>query len=90
MVLVEVKDLYARKRITIDVPTTLAHAATAGNCLIYSMDERVVDHLPITLNIHDAIIVGTTMVYRDALGESTALITRDAEITASGLIPVVW
>jgi hypothetical protein len=45
--------------------------------------------LPTTLNIHDAIIVGTALVHRDLLGEQVALITRDPEITASGLVPVV-
>jgi hypothetical protein len=50
----------------------------------------IVDRLPTTLNIHDAIIVATALIYRDVLGESVALITRDAEIIASGLVPVHW
>jgi len=90
IVLVEIKFLYARQRITVDVSATLAHVAATPNCLIYPLDEMVVDKLPTTLNIHDAIIVATALIYRDVLGESVALITRDAEITASGLVPVHW
>ena len=46
--------------------------------------------LPTTLDIHDAVIVGTALVYRDLLGQQVALITKDAAITTSGLVPVVW
>jgi PIN domain nuclease of toxin-antitoxin system len=90
IVLVEIRFLYSRGRITVDLPTALAQISNAGNCLIHSLDERVVDLLPTSLDIHDAIIVGTALIYRDLLGEATALITRDAEITSSGLISVVW
>jgi hypothetical protein len=90
IVLVEIKFLYSRSRITVDLPTTLAYIAARANGQIYSLDERVVDRLPTTLDIHDAIIVGTALVYRDLLSQQVALITRDTAITASGLVPVVW
>jgi PIN domain nuclease of toxin-antitoxin system len=90
IVLVEIKFLFSRNRVAIDLPTTLKYVANTANCTVASMDDRVVDLLPTTLNIHDAIIVGTALLYRDRLGEQVALITRDTEITASGLVPVVW
>lgn len=90
IVLVEIKYLFSRHRVPIDLPTTLNYVAHTANCTVAPMDERVVDMLPTTLNIHDAIIVGTALVYRDRVNEPVALITRDAEITASGLVPVVW
>jgi PIN domain nuclease of toxin-antitoxin system len=90
IVLVEIKFLFSRNRVTIDLPTTLHYVANTANCTIAPMDERVVDRLPTTLNIHDAIIVGTALVHRDVLGDQVALITRDAEITASGLLQVIW
>jgi hypothetical protein len=68
----------------------LGHVAAAANSLIYPLDEAVVEHLPISLDIHDAIIVGTALVYRDVIGEETVVITRDAQIAASGLIQVLW
>jgi hypothetical protein len=42
------------------------------------------------LNIHDAMIVGTAVMCREVLGERVVLITKDGEITASGLVDVVW
>jgi PIN domain nuclease of toxin-antitoxin system len=90
MVLVEIKFLFARGRITVDVADVLAHVASAPNCLIHPLDEEVVGRLPTSLNIHDAIIVSTAVVYRDAHAEQVALITKDAEITASGLVDIVW
>lgn len=90
IVLAEVSFLYAKHRITVDVPGVLAHVASVTNCVVYPLDEVVVEHLPTTLDIHDAIIVATAMVFRDVLGESTAVITKDADITASGLVNVIW
>jgi len=89
IVLAEIKFLSVRKRISVDVAAAQAYAA-ASNCLIHPLDEMVVARLPTVLNIHDAAIVGTAIVYRDDLGEQVALITKDAEITASGLVDVVW
>ena len=88
--LVEIKFLFARHRIAVDVPAVRAYAAAAPNCRIHRFDEAVVDRLPTSLNIHDAMIVGTALVYRDDLGEQVALITKDEEITASGLVDEVW
>jgi hypothetical protein len=39
--------------------------------------------------MHDRQIVVTALVLADA-GERVALLTNDADITASGLLPVVW
>jgi len=88
--LAEIAYLYDRKRVRISVPAVLAHVARAPRCTIYSLDETVVERMPTGLNIHDALIVATALVFRDVLGRKTAAVTRDAEITASGLIDVVW
>jgi PIN domain nuclease of toxin-antitoxin system len=90
IVLAEITFLYARNRISIDLPLVLSHIASAANVLVYPLDGIVVEHLPTTLNIHDAIIVGTGCVFRDILGEPTAVITKDADITASQLVQVIW
>jgi hypothetical protein len=89
IVLAEIAFLYSRNRIAIDVSTVMSHIATASDCLVYPLDEVVVSHLPTTLNIHDAIIVATAIVFRDILSENTSVINKDSEISASGLIPVV-
>jgi PIN domain nuclease of toxin-antitoxin system len=90
IVLAEITFLYARHRIAIDLPHVLAHMASAANCLVYPLDVAVVERLPTTLNIHDAIIVATALVFRDVLSESTAVVTKDADITTSGLVNVLW
>lgn len=90
LVLAEIGFLYAKHRIAIGVPTVLAHIAATPNCTLHSLDAEVVERLPSTLDIHDAVIVATALVRRDLLGENTALITRDAAIHASGLIPCIW
>jgi PIN domain nuclease of toxin-antitoxin system len=89
MVLAEIRFLSARRRITVGVAGVLAHLATSPNCLLRPLDEAVVARLPASLDIHDAIIVGTALVYREELSEQVALITKDEEITASGLVDVV-
>lgn len=90
IVLADITFLYARRRVAIDLPHVLAHLTSAANCLMYPLDAAVVERLPTTLNIHDAIIVATALVFRDVLSESTAVVTKDAEITASRLINVLW
>ena len=88
--LVEISFLYAKKRITIDVSIVRQKLLAAGNCSIYPLDEQVVSLTPLSLNIHDAIIVATGLVYRDILKRSVALVTKDGEITRSGLISTIW
>jgi PIN domain nuclease of toxin-antitoxin system len=90
MVLAEIHFLSARGRIPVDVATVLAYVQAAPNCRVHPLDETVITRLPLNLNIHDAIIVATALVYRDDLGEEVALITKDTEITDSGLVPVIW
>jgi hypothetical protein len=74
----------------VDLDMTLAHVRHAGNCALHPLDEQIASLLPAGLDIHDGIIVATALMHRDHLGQQVSLITRDAEITASGLIPTVW
>jgi len=90
IVLAEIAFLYARKRVSIDLPRVFAHVANAENCVVYPLDEAVVERLPAALDIHDAIVVATAPVFREVLARSTAVITKDAEIGASGLVDVIW
>ena len=88
--LAEIAYLYPRKRIKVDLPGVFAHVAGASNCVVYPLDEAVVERLPAALSIHDAIIVATALVLREALDRETSVITKDAEITNSGLVRVIW
>jgi hypothetical protein len=57
---------------------------------VYPFDENVLSVMPLELDIHDAIIVGTALVYRDVLGADVRVITRDPRIQTSGIIETVW
>lgn len=90
LVLAETAYLYARKRIGVDVGRILSEVASADNCTVYPLDEEVATLVSGDLDIHDAIIVATALVYRKMLGESAAVITKDKMIAQSGLVAVVW
>lgn len=90
MVLVEIGFLYAKKRIGIDVAAVRSKLMTATNCALYPLDEQVVSLVPMSLNIHDAIIVATALVYREILKRPAALVTKDTEIAHSGYVQTIW
>jgi PIN domain nuclease of toxin-antitoxin system len=90
IVLVEITYLYTKGRIDVDTAFVQQRHVAASNCVLYPLDEQVVMQIPTGLNIHDAIIVATALVYRDILHESVAVITKNGEITHSGLIETVW
>jgi PIN domain nuclease of toxin-antitoxin system len=90
IVLAEVAFLHARGRIAVDLPSLLTHVDRTANCYVYPFNEAVARLLPIGLEIHDAMIVATALLLKQAMGQQVALITRDQEITASGLVPVIW
>jgi hypothetical protein len=46
--------------------------------------------IPTSLNIHDAIIVATALVYKDILKLPVEIVTKDTEIKTSGLVPTCW
>jgi len=90
IVLAEIAYLYAKHRVALALDSVLDHIARTENCTIYPLDEVVVEHLPANLNIHDAIIVATAIVFRDVLHEDAAVITKDRAIAASGAIETLW
>jgi PIN domain nuclease of toxin-antitoxin system len=90
IVLVEITYLYTKGRIEIAAAMVQQRLVSASNCVLYPLDEQVAMLIPTELNIHDAIIVATALVYRDILTEPVAVITKNGEITRSGLIDTVW
>jgi predicted nucleic acid-binding protein len=90
IVLAEVWHLHQRKRIKTSPQDIRSRILSAANCSVYPLDEAVLDMLPAGLDIHDAVIVGTALVYRDVLKQPTQLITCDRMITESRLIDVLW
>ncbi len=90
IVLAEIWHLYQRKRIRTSPADIRSRVLSAANCSLYPLDEAVLDLLPTGLEIHDAIVVGTSLVYRDVIQRPTQLITRDQAITDSRLIDILW
>ncbi len=90
IVLVEIKFLYSKKRIKIDIDRITNGILEADNCTVYPLDEEVVEKIPLNLDIHDAIICATALVYRDVLGYEVRLISRDEEIMKSGIVEMIW
>jgi hypothetical protein len=46
--------------------------------------------MPLSLNIHDAIICATAAVLTERTGEAAQLITQDRDIRDSGLVATIW
>jgi len=68
IVLAEIKHLITIKRINIDFEMVIDYLSQSENCIIYPVDEDVVEEMPEGLNIHDALIIATGLVYRDIYG----------------------
>lgn len=90
IVLAELAFLHSRRRVPVALSDVFAYVDGARNSLIYPLDESVVEQISTELEIHDAIIVATALVLRDALGRSVAIVTKDEMIAASGLVEVIW
>lgn len=89
IVLAEIKHLISIKRINIDFDMVLEYLSESENCVVYPVDEDVVEKMPDSLNIHDALIVGTGLVYKNILREEVSILTEDEEIAISGILPVI-
>ena len=88
--MMEIKYLYQHKRITLSFEEALQQVETSENILLHPLDISVVTIAPISLYIHDAIIVGTTIQAVKEFAQTVSLITIDKAITDSKLVPVVW
>lgn len=90
IVLTEVIFLYAKKKTSINLSAVLSQVANSSNCIVYPLDEEVVSRIPTGVNIHDAIIVATGLVFKDLMEHDVAIVTKDESIKQSNLIRTVW
>jgi len=89
IVLAEIKHLISLKRINVDFEKVTDYLSESENCIIYPVDEDIVENMPEGLNIHDALIVATGLVYKNILQEEVKILTEDEEIIKSKLLPVI-
>ena len=90
IVLAEIFYLAQRRKITPPFEDIFQIIEQDDRCIIYPLDINVIRFLPDGLNIHDGIICGTALIYRELLKEDVRLITRDKEIIDSGIIATIW
>jgi len=90
IVMLEIRYLYNRRRISISFEEALQHIETAANVLLHPLDISIATLAPVELEIHDAIIVGTALYLSDELKEPVPLVTIDRTISNSRLVPVIW
>lgn len=90
IVLTEVIFLYAKKKTSVNLSTVLSQVANSSNCIVYPLDEEVVSRIPTDINIHDAIIAATGLVFKDLMGQDVAIVTKDELIRRSNLIRTIW
>jgi len=90
IVLAEIRYLAAAKRISPDFETVLKAIRKDGRFALIGLDLTILELMPLELDIHDAIIVATTLDRTETLLEECAVITRDREIVESGLVKTVW
>lgn len=90
IVIMEIKYLYQRKRISLSFKEAIEKVETADNIILYPLDLSIASTAPTSLDIHDSIIVGTTLYLSEESGRRISLVTMDKTITNSKLVPMIW
>ena len=86
IVLAEIKYLIARKRIIIDYKKFINTIVEMENIIIYNIDINVIEKLPLSLNIHDGLIVATGLVFKELFNAEVRILTIDEKIINFGKI----
>lgn len=90
IVLTEIKYLPSKKKTHLSVEEVILTLENDPRCTIYPLDTNVVQLMPVVWDIHDGIILGTALVYRDFLGEEVTVITKDMKIKNSSIVNTIW
>ena len=90
LVLAEIKFLFAKRRTKLGLNVVIQGIKKDTRFTIHPLDLSVVEAAPEKLDIHDALICGTAIIYRDLLNEDVRLITADKEIIKSKVIETIW
>ncbi|TLD40293.1 MAG: hypothetical protein JETT_3436 [Candidatus Jettenia ecosi] len=88
IVLAEIKHLISLKRIKVVFDKVVDYLSESENCIIYPVDESVINEMPVGLSIHDALIVATGLVYKNILKKDIKILTEDEMIIQSHILPV--
>jgi PIN domain nuclease of toxin-antitoxin system len=92
IVLAEACWIIEHKRLELSITQVLTALDTDPRIEVFPLDRAVIersDQIRSINEMHDRQIVATALVLA-ARGEQVVLLTRDRNITDSGLVPVVW
>ncbi|MCW3053020.1 MAG: PilT protein domain protein [Chthonomonadales bacterium] len=81
-----------RGKVSLSLPTLIAAIDSDERITFVSLDRTIIERT-ITLTtvgeMHDRQIVATALTLQDA-GENVVVLTKDSNITASGVVAVLW
>ncbi|MDF1534066.1 MAG: PIN domain-containing protein [Methanosarcinaceae archaeon] len=91
IVLAEIKILFDKNRFLTSLDEVFAVIENDSRCIVQPMDLDVVSMLPTKLEIHDAIITATALLFKgNPYFKDVEIITKDEEILKSKLVKTVW
>lgn len=91
IVLAEIKFLYAKNRFSTSLEQVFSVIEDDPRCIIQPLDVDTVNMIPTTLEIHDAIITATALIFeRKSQQEDVVVLTKDKEIIESRLVKTFW
>jgi len=90
IVLAEIKYLKARGRIQPSLSAVMQTIDEDPRFTVYPFDEGVLRVMPVGADIHDAIIIGTALLYREVRQTNVRVISRDPAIASSSFVQTVW
>ena len=91
IVLAEIKFLFGKNRFSTSLEEVFTVIENDPRCIVQPMDLDVVSMLPTKLEIHDAIITATALLFKgNPYFEDVEIITKDEEIIKSKLVNTIW
>ena len=91
IVLAEIKFLFGKNRFSTSIEEVFTVIENDPRCIVQPMDLDVVSMLPTKLEIHDAIITATALLFKgNPYFEDVEIITKDEEILKSKLVKTIW
>ena len=90
IVLAELKYILFKKKKLNLYDDILESIINDQRCTIYPLDVLVLEKIPIEMNIHDGIIVGTALVFDTLLREPVDILTRNGMMKDLQFVPTIW
>jgi PIN domain nuclease of toxin-antitoxin system len=91
IVLAEIKFLFDKNRFSTSLENVFSIITDDPRCIVHPLDIDVIGLLPTTLEIHDAIITATGLLFNERSSSmDVMIITKDVEITDSKLVKTIW